>query len=678
MYNYTMVKKGDFYRLIPLKNSSKMATPIIVGTDGQPLNAKSERVVTQVITLKHVSSDVVRPLFRYVSNVSAPQALADKKTLVITAAESELEYFQSILKVFDVPSDVPYIQSYDLVRAIPSQVRTNIQNYFTVEQQRTGVKKNSEKPFLLADDSTSRLLVSAIKSDHQIVEDFIAFFDQDVTETTTFRPIEIYRLKNAKAEEIAKKLDQVLKSRKGNSSKDPKAKKEDIPTIVPFEQLNALIISVEESETFRYVKDVIDMLDVKRKQVYISSTIVEVSNSNSFDFGATFGVGKVPGGSSDLGLILGGDVGGAGTITYDATGSTLSRGVTLEPNLGSGLTAAIPYGSLDYIPMVLQAAETDSNINVLATPSIVCDDNEHAVIEITEERQFNTTTTNSSTSNTSFGGFNEAGIVLDIKPTISSDNFLKLEITQNVDRFTSDPGEDQVRQKRKATTVVTMPNRTSVVIGGLTQSNSDNRQTAIPVLHKIPVLGNLFKSKSDSANSNTLYFFITPEIITNFDELGDITNRLYSNMERDTDDNTRNHPDFKSIDNRKRKEDDLKKASIDNDLEASNPLPLLKSVFTDRSLSKWVIQGEAQNFAHAIITNRGKFNELLPDYTQPFFNEVELDMSFVETLSRARDQILLFPVERQIEIVNAFNLHLVGELEKVHATYNIIPAPSEG
>jgi hypothetical protein len=53
-------------------------------------------------------------------------------------------------------------------------------------------------------------------------------------------------------------------------------------------------------------------------------------------------------------------------------------------------------------------------------------------------------------------------------------------------------------------------------------------------------------------------------------------------------------------------------------------------------------------------------------------------MSFVETLSRARDQILLFPVERQIEIVNAFNLHLVGELEKVHATYNIIPAPSEG
>lgn len=677
IYGYTLVKKGDLYRLVPVKDTTKLPIPVIESEDGHLLNEKSERIVTQVIQLKHVVSDVVRPLFRYVSQVSAPLPLPDKKTLVITASESDLRYFNKMLSIFDKPTDEPYIQTYVLNRAVASQVKNHIQNYFNVERARAkGAVNPSQQAFILPDDNTNRLLVSAIESDHQTVKDFLEFFDAEVQDTTIHRPIEIYKLKNSDAEAVAKKLDQVLKGRKSNSPAD-KNKKEDIPTIVPFEELNALIISVEEPETFRYVKEVIDMLDVKRAQVYIASTIVEVNNSNSFNFGATFGGGKAPSGPNKFGIIAGGDNGGAGTFAVSTASSVLPHGATVDVNpIQSGLSLAFPYGGFDFIPLVLTAAEQDNNINVLANPSIICDDNEKASIEITEERSFNTTTNSGTTTAvTSFGGFNEAGIVLDITPTISSDNFLKLEITQNVDRFQNESGSaTQVRQKRKATTVVTIPNKTSVVIGGLTKTESSSGKTAVPVLHKIPVLGNLFKSKGDSQSNSTLYFFITPEIITDFDELRKISDRLHDRMGRDSDDITRDNPIFKDARNysleetpketkpKAKKKQTMSKATVSH---KPSPLPLLKAVFTQHSLSKWLKPGQAMPLALALIENRIAQPGLLPDYTKTFFDPSKLDSTFKDTLVRANRELAAMGPEQREMTLNAFNQHLVAELERL-------------
>lgn len=677
MQNYALMKVGDVFRLVAVKDARNMVKPIIVDEDGHMLNEKSERIVTKVIRLKHISNQSVAMLNNYISRVTPPIRLGDNKTLVVTASEAEIKYYEDILKLFDVPSEVPYLKTYTLERAIPTQVKTHVERFIASMQSSRagGTKKVTAKAIVIADDTTGRMLVSAIEEDHQVTQTLVDFFDQDVAETTTFRPIEMIRLSNAKAEEISKTLDQVLKSRRSSASaRDPKAKKEDIPTIVPFEQLNALIVSVEQPETFRYVKEVIQMLDVKRKQVYLSSTIVEVRNDNKFEFGTSLGLGKLPTKSNNFGTIVGSGTSGseAAVVTVDTTNN--SRGISLDPNLTSGLTASLLYGSEDFIPLVIRAAETNSNVTIIATPSIVCDDNEQAVIEITEQRQFNTTTTNSNTTNQTFGGFNDAGKILDITPTISSNNFLKLELTINYDRFTSDPGQDQVRLKRKATTTVTIPNGTSVVIGGLTDSDIQNAQRGVPLLHKIPILGNLFKTKADINNSQTIYFFITPEIINNFDDLGDITNRLYENIEGDADEKTRSHRDFKAIDNRK--DDSVSEAQP---VEAQNPLPLLKSVFTEASLDKWVKRDQAQNLSYAIIEGRDQHapNELLPQYTSNFFDESHLEPVFVETLTKARNQLQLFPPERQMEIVGAFHLHLVNELTKVHDAANVIPTPSE-
>jgi general secretion pathway protein D len=664
IYGYTIIKKGDIYRLVPSGDIKKMPVPII-DEEGYPLSDKSERIVTQVIRLKFVQHSAIGPFAAFISaNGGAFLPLQDKerKTIIVTASESDLKYFLSLVSIFDVPDETVFtFKVYSLKRAVPSQIKAQVESYLATTSQRDGAPKPpTEKPYIALDDSTNRLLVSATPEDHKSIEKLIEFFDADIKQTQVFKPIEIYRLKNSNAESVAKKLDQVLKSKASTTTKDPN-KKEDIPTIVPFEELNALIISVEEPDTFRYIKDVIDMLDVKRNQVYIASTIVEVNKANGFNFGLTFGAGSAPGGKGQFGIIGGGDVGGAGTITYDTTGTVLSRGATVAPTVGSGLSLAFPYGGMDFIPVVMKAAETDSDISVLANPSIICDDNEHAVIEITEQRQFNTTTYNgSTTSNTSFGGFNDAGIVLDIKPTISSDSFLKLELTQNVDRFLSDPGQDQIRNKRKATTVVTIPNKTSVVIGGLTESNLNKSKSMLPFLSKIPLLGELFKSRNNSNSEKTLYFFITPEIITNFEELAKISDRHHDRMGKVSTQETRDNQIFKDARN------DKTKYGVQGAAQENKTLDLLKSVFTRRSLSKWIKTGQAKPLSFAIIEHRTTSPGLLPEYTRAYFDEDKLDSNFQDTLLAANAQLEKVSPEERIETQTAFNQYLIKELQNTN------------
>jgi len=660
MYSFALVKKGDIYRLVPSKDTANMATPII-NDDGYVLNEKSENIVTRVIILKHVVSDVVRPMFRYVQEVTTPLALPDKKTLVITASESSIKYFMELLDIFDVPIEDPYVEVYNLDRAIPSQVASKLQSYFTVVRARKkGAVDAAQQAFLLPDDSTNRLLISAIKEEHDLAKDFIAFFDADVDIKTPQRPIQIVRLKNSDADSIAKKLDQVLKAKR--STAVPKgAQPEDIPTIVPFEELNALIISVEEPETFKYVLEVVELLDVKRAQVYISSTIVEVSNDNKFNFGMIAGAGTAPTGGSKFGIVGGAATGsgaGAGTIGFNAN----SGSPTITPDLGNGLGLAIPYGGIDFIPFVLKAAQSDSDINVLANPSIICDDNEHAIIEITTVRSFNNQTIGASGTSSTSRGNEEAGLVLDIKPTISSDNFLKLEIVQNVDRFLAGEADSSNtnRLKRRATTIVTIPNKTSVVIGGLTEQSSNKSSTKVPVLYKIPLLGELFKSRNRSNENKTLYFFITPEIINNFDELSGISDKLHDRMSKTNNPEINSNPLFQEVRNDQ------------EDYKANNILTPLMAAFNKKDLERWVLKDQAYDLSIALIQRRNESpTELMPEFTQAYFNPEQLDWKFENALTMADTALSEQTPEVRVRVCAGFHQHLATTLQSIKTPYSL-------
>ncbi|MBF0246046.1 MAG: hypothetical protein HQL31_12385, partial [Planctomycetes bacterium] len=380
-FGYSMVVTGDIVRLVQLPDVKNLPTPIY--KDGIEINENSERVITQVITLKNVIDSDVSKLFYRVSQITPPIPLPDRRTLIITAPESALSSFLQVLELFDVKPPVHEIITYDLKRTTASNAKNQITSYMNVLfAQKLTTQDKGLRPFLLSEDRTNRLFVSALPEDHVIIKEMLDFLDASVDDKNLFLPIEIYRLKNSNAETVAKKLNEILKQTTRPAAQG--AAKVELPNIVPFEELNALIISVEEKETYEAVISLIQKLDVKRNQIYLSSTIVEVNNSSSFRLGVEAG-GKRDPEPGKFGGVAGTGFGMSSTVV-DFTAATAAP-VTRQPNLpGSGGVFALAYGSYDAIPVILQASESNDNINVLANQVIIADDNEKALIEINEER----------------------------------------------------------------------------------------------------------------------------------------------------------------------------------------------------------------------------------------------------------------------------------------------------
>lgn len=655
IYNYTLIEKGDIYRLVPINDTKKMSLPLYKTLEGRDIDGTSEKIVTQIVILKHISVDQIRGLFRYISRLMPPLQLQDKKTLIVTATESDLKYFLDLLSVFDVESDKPAVKVYQLERASASKVKGHVREYLNVEKsRRKGAVNPAAQPFFIEDETSNRLFVSATDDHHIVIQRIIDFLDAPIKAENQFNSIEVYRLKNSDAEQVSKKLGEVLKAR-SSTKKKKGALPEDIPTIVPFEAQNSLIISAQRKETFDAVKKVIQILDVRKKQVLISSTIIEVQHSADFNFGTDFGALADPS-KGKAGLIAGSSL-GIGIPTVDL--SNVENPVTYTPDTGqTGLHLALPYGRYDVIPFVLRAAKSNNELNVLARPSLTCNDNEKASLKITEERAYSTSTVGSGGQQTNaFGGFHEAGIILNITPTISSENFLKLQIEQNVDRFIPSASGRDIRNKREVNVTVTVPNKTSVVIGGLTQQQHTNDQSKLPVIENIPLLGKLFQSKSNSKSKSTLYFFITPEIISSFDQLTEKSDNFHDDLEEQVSEQMKENTIYQNAHNEKSKRN--------AELEKSEAFLLkLNETFNKENLKRWIKKGQYLNFALSLMKHRNEVHdELLPNHTQEFFDKEQLDASFFSALDMGKTELDKLSAKARHEYIGRFNHHLMTQLD---------------
>ena len=663
IYGYALIEtgtdseSGGIYRLIQKKNAIKLATPFFENVEGQDLKNSSEKIITQVIVMKYINTDAVRPFFRYVTGIAPPMVLPDKKTIIVTTHESELKYFLSLIKIVDIPSEKPYIKTYHLKRADPTIIQRNASQYINILKTRKNRGNNpATAAYFMPDTASNRLLVSAIDEEHKIVQQFVDFFEAEVVVEN--RDIVIYRLKNSDAEEIAKKLDQILKAKRG-TAKTVKGVAEDIPAIVPYKELNSLIISVQKKETLSAVIKVIELIDVKRAQVFISSTIIEVQHSNTFNFGTDFGF-RVKPQPGKLGVVGGSSL-GIGTPTIDLTAGS-ENAASLTPNLNN-FTLALPYGAYNVIPFVLNAAKANTNLNVVANPTVICDDNEKATIKITEERAFTQSTIGTGgQQSVTHGGFHEAGIVLNITPSISSDDFLRLQIEQNVDRFIPSSSGRDVRNKREVSITVTIPNKTSVVIGGLTQEQRSDDSSKIPGLSRIPLLGKLFQRKGEEFSRSTLYFFITPEIITSFREMARISNDFHDDLEAHASDDLKENHLFKSVHNTDLSEIEQDEKKSPKILKA-DPIDELKKIFTPSNVHKWVKKAEFLNFAAKLMEHNNDENlEIMPEFTKDYYEITQLDNLFFATLEKAKEGLDTLDLEEKNNRIRAFNTYLINTL----------------
>ncbi len=255
----------------------------------------------------------------------------------------------------------------------------------------------------------------------------------------------------------------------------------------------------------------ITKLDLRRPQVFIEAQIIVLDDTNNWRLAFETQYVQTNGDGTTI---------AARSIFGDATAAAAGGliGAPAITPLRNAFTAAVIKS--DQVPLVITALQSVTNARIVAAPKLLVDDNEES--EISALRQIPTTTTSQSgaagSTVTAFGGFEDAGPRLRVKPQISSGDYLRLEYALELSSFLEAFNPDSPVPPTKSTTTitsdsVTVPSDSTIVVGGLTLENVSKTVRQIPLIGDIPILGQLFRDESENKNRQVIYVFITPRVM---------------------------------------------------------------------------------------------------------------------------------------------------------------------
>ena len=276
--------------------------------------------------------------------------------------------------------------------------------------------------------------------------------------------------------------------------------------IVADDRTNGLIIS-DVPSVIPPVDILLSQLDRKTQEVEIEARVVAATR--------TF--------AREIGTQLGLNWGNSSTTVSGAQGSsnssTSSSGTTTSTPLFSNLGATAATSGLSLVNIghsysidaVLTMAESHGLAKVLSRPRVITQNNVQAVVKQGERVPVTTQGQLDGPATTSYV---EAVLRLTVTPQITVENtiFLNIDI-ENTTESGTQINDNPVFLTEQATTQVLVTNGGTVVIGGVVQAKNSVNVDQVPLLGSIPYLGNLFKHRTVSTETQELIFFITPHII---------------------------------------------------------------------------------------------------------------------------------------------------------------------
>jgi len=275
---------------------------------------------------------------------------------------------------------------------------------------------------------------------------------------------------------------------------------------------NALIINASPRD-FETLKDVIEKLDVRRRQVYIEAIIAEISLEKTRELGIEL-QGAVPLGDAGVGI---GRTNFTGDVTTLFTNPTSLQGIILAAV--SNQTITVNGITVPAQAALLRALERDSDTNILSAPALLTTDNQEAEVVAGQNVPFiaSRSTSEVNLANT-FATIErrDVGITLRIVPQISEGGTVRMDIFEEVsDVISVDPQLGPTTTIRSATTTVVAKDRQTVVIGGLIFDSATKNQNKVPFIGDIPFIGNFFRFDRVMNRKSNLLIFLTPHILRN-------------------------------------------------------------------------------------------------------------------------------------------------------------------
>ena len=365
------------------------------------------------------------------------------------------------------------------------------------------------KTTFVPDARTNAIVVAGWPEDVAVAADIL---DQIDSRDVADREHIVYTAINMKAPDMQSALESFFQAEKGIfdsvESVSPQQKMEREVSIVAHEESNQLMVSVSPRQKER-VLSIIEQIDTAPAQVMIQVMIAEVTIDDRFEMGLEFALQElrfsetaVPGGngilqSSHFDVVGGTDLGAAGS------------------GLG-GFSFTITGEDFNFL---VRALQSDSRLEVIQRPMIMCQDNQVANITIGQSVPIpQSSAAVAGTVQTSVT-YQDVGVILDVEPNINPDGWVYLKVAPEV----SDIAESSIQiapgvfapifTNRKAETFVAVKDGETVVIGGLITTTELESESKVPLLGDIPGLGALFRSTIRTKRKTELLIALTPRIV---------------------------------------------------------------------------------------------------------------------------------------------------------------------
>ncbi len=403
---------------------------------------------------------------------------------------------------------------------------------------------------LVVDELTGTLIVTATASQHEQIAALLARLDE--TPASARRPVRTFVIRNRSVREVLSVLQQLasagvldaggedtavpaggravdqrsdrpvsvggtpvttgpqpgpsagplLGSRPSSPAAPPAAPGGRDLTLTADEGTNT-IIAVGPSRQLDQIEQLLPTLDVRQPQVMVEVMLVSLTDARSRDLGLEFekldSVGDAQIRLSSLfGLSTSGTVDGQRVRQVgDAQGFT---GIVLTPGEFS---------------IVIRALENLSEGKALSMPKLLVNNNQQAAFTSVLQQPFTSTNASTTVATTSFGGTQDAGTTISIRPQIAAGDHLLLDYQIALSSFvgSGSAGLPPPRQQNSVQSVADLPDGHTVVVGGLELNTESDSVGQVPFIGDVPLLGELFKNRSETNSRSRFFVFIRAGVL---------------------------------------------------------------------------------------------------------------------------------------------------------------------
>ncbi|WP_026052563.1 type II secretion system secretin GspD [Gayadomonas joobiniege] len=556
VYDYAVVEMSNgVIKVIRDKDAKTSSIPVVEDQE----QGDGDAMVTRVVQVYNVSVKELSPLLRQLNDQAGGGNVVHydpSNVIMLTGRAAVVNRLAEIIRRVDQAGDqeveivnLKFASATEVVRIIDTLNKDAAKN-------RT---PDNLIPKVVADDRTNSVIVSGEGTARNRTIQMIKRLDSELESSGNTK---VYYLKYANSEDMVKVLQGVSSSiaqdKAGGAKTTTSSKSNRDISIEAHPDSNALVITAEP-DMMRSLEAVIRQLDIRRAQVQVEAIIVEVFEGDGFNLGVQWisedggmvqftnstPIGSIAVGAEQARTRYEADeityrTDSSGAPVYDDDGNRVIASVvegdeiqgdfsTLASLLG-GVNGTLVGVVKDGWGAVLQAVTTATNSNILATPSLTTLDNQEASFIVGQEVPTITGATASSTNSNPFQTVErkEVGIKLKVTPQINEGNAVMLTIEQEVSSVAGATGVDVSFNKREIKTTVMADDGATIVLGGLIDEDIQESVSKVPLLGDIPIIGNLFKSTSNTKRKRNLMVFIKPTIIRDGLSQSKVSHRKYN------------------------------------------------------------------------------------------------------------------------------------------------------